>query len=477
MTMPQLHHIIAALTGVIQADLTRPFLGASVDSRQIVKNNLFVAVNGENVDGHAYLSKAFENGATLALIDQEVSADFTVLDLRAGFTRFVDQGGPLCVRVESSVAALQIIAKYWRQQLPVRIIGITGSVGKTTTKEVTAAVLSQRYKTLKNKGNLNNEIGLPLTMMSLDTTYERAVLEMGFYVPGEIKFLCDIALPSVGVITNVFPVHAERAGSLENIVAGKSELIQSLPNAPHGVAILNADQPHVANMRNLTNAKILTYGVEELASLYADNVSGMGLAGVKFRMHYDGDTIHLTVPMLGRHSVQTSLRATAVGLAEGMAWQDIVTGLRQQSPETQLRLSVLDGIGGSVILDDTYNASPESTIAALNLLEEVQGTRKIAVLGDMLELGYYEEIGHRMVGGRASDVADVLITVGKLGEIISDEALRKGMRATVVRHFADQAAAAAYLKTQVHQGDVVLVKGSRGLRLDQLVTALDIANE
>ncbi len=465
------------MTGQYLPQLTRSIKGASVDSRQVTQNGMFVAVKGENVDGHAYLAKAFENGASVALVDQDVSSEFNVLDLRQPVASFVDDGRPVCVRVAESVPALQIIAKHWRQQLPVRIIGITGSVGKTTTKEITAAVLSQRFKTHKTAGNLNNEIGLPLTIMALDETDERAVLEMGFYVPGEIAFLCDIAKPSVGVITNVFPVHAERAGSLENIVAGKSELIQSLPDGPDGIAILNADQAHVANMRNLTHARVMTYGLDEVATLWADNVTGMGLSGVKFRMHYGNDTIHLTVPLLGRHSVQTTLRATAVGLAEGMAWQDIVTGLREQSPETQLRLSVIDGVNGSTVLDDTYNASPESTIAALNLLEEVKGIRKVAVLGDMLELGYYEEIGHRMVGGRATDVADVLIAVGELGAIIADEALRKGMSARTVHHFADQGAAAAYLKRNVRRGDVILVKGSRGLRLDQLVTDLDVNNE
>ncbi len=281
------------------------------------------------------------------------------------------------------------------------MIGITGSVGKSTTKELVAEVLDQHYRTLKSPGNLNNEIGLPLTLLSLGEGHQRAVLEMGFYVPGEIAFLCDLALPQVGVVTNVGTVHAERAGSQAEIARGKAELVQSLPPAPEGVAILNYDDPWVRGMAEKTRARVFFYGLDPQADLWADHVEGLGLEGIRFRLHYRHEVLHLRVPLIGRHSVHAALRAAAVGLVEGLTWQEIVNGLRSQ--HAQLRLVAVKTDTGALILDDTYNASPESTLAALNLLSEIDG-RRVAVLGDMLELGQYERQGHEMVGARAAEV-------------------------------------------------------------------------
>src|SRR5512133_1571329 len=225
---------------------------AVIDSRQVIPGSLFVAIPGEKADGHNFIGEAFRRGASFALIQTDVDTSFRTLDLRAvssvdSFTRD-DLVAPLCLRVDNTVAALQKIARFWRRKLNLRVIGITGSVGKSTTKEMIAEVLSTRYRTLKSPGNLNNEIGLPLTVLKLSSGYECAVFEMGFYVPGEIAFLCDIALPQIGVVTNVGTVHAERAGSQEAIARGKSELVQSLPPAPDGVAILNFADPWVRQM-------------------------------------------------------------------------------------------------------------------------------------------------------------------------------------------------------------------------------------
>ena len=252
----------------------------------------------------------------------------------------------------------------------------------------------------------------------------RAVLEMGFYVPGEIKFLCDLAQPSVGVLTTIGTVHAERAGSQEDIARGKSELVQALPPAPDGVAILNYDDDLVRAMASQTEAKVFYYGLNPEADLWADQVEGLGLEGIKFRLNFQGETIHLKVPLIGRHSVHTVLRAAAVGLVEGLSWDEIGRGLR--SEHTQLRLVAVRSTSGALILDDTYNASPKSMLADLNLLEEMEG-RKIAVLGDMLELGRYEHQGHMKVGIRAAQVADVLVTVGEKAKIIANAAGKNGL--------------------------------------------------
>ncbi|MBA4379283.1 MAG: UDP-N-acetylmuramoylalanyl-D-glutamyl-2, 6-diaminopimelate--D-alanyl-D-alanine ligase [Anaerolinea sp.] len=407
--MLTLADVIEALTNTRPEMPTPVITEATVDSRQVIPGALFVAIPGERVDGHDFVAEAFQHGVSFAFIQAALSEPFPTLDLRAGFPAGSTETlasltrTPLCLRVENSLAALQQVARFWRRKLDLRVIGITGSVGKSTTKEVVAEVLSQRYRTLKSPGNLNNEIGLPLTILGLGSGHERAVLEMGFYVPGEIAFLCDIALPQIGVVTNIGTVHAERAGSQEAIARGKSELVQALPAAPDGVAVLNYDDPWVRSMAEKTKARVFYYGLDPEAELWADEVEGLGLEGIRFRLHYHSEVLHMRVPMIGQHSVHTALRAAAVGLVDGLTWQEIVSGLR--SGHTQLRLVAVRGQNGALLLDDTYNASPESTLAALNLLSELEG-RKVAVLGDMLELGQYEQQGHEMVGVRAASGRD-----------------------------------------------------------------------
>ena len=470
--MLTLADVLDALTGIRPPWARQLITDATVDSRQVIPGALFVALPGEKVDGHDFVQNAFEKGAHFALIERELPEDIPVLDLRgdhAGKLATVLEP-PFALRVENSLAALQKVAKYWRSRLNPRVVGITGSVGKSTTKELVAAILEQRYSTLKNPGNLNNEIGLPLTILRLGKGHQRAVLEMGFYVPGEIAFLCEIASPQIGVVTNIGTVHAERAGTQEDIAHGKAELVQALPPAPEGTAILNIDDPWVRWMATQTQARVFFYGFDPKADLWADQVEGLGLEGIRFRLHYGNEVLHLKVPLIGRHSVHTVLRAAAVGLVEGLTWHDIVRGLRYGHP--QLRLVAVRSKRGALILDDTYNASPQSTMAALNLLEELSG-RKIAVLGDMLELGRYEEIGHQKIGVRAAEVAEIIVTVGERARIIARTARRLRHPHQVVVDFTECEEAIAYLNERLQENDVVLVKGSRGMRMDRIVSALE----
>ncbi len=478
--MLTLADVLEALTNIRLEAAKTVITEAAIDSRQVIPGSLFVAIPGERVDGHDFLPEAFKRGASLALIQRDVEASFPSLDLRhlpaAGdwATSVAGQlDAPLCLRVENTLAALQQIARFWRRKLDVRVIGITGSVGKSTTKEMTAEVLSQRYHTLKSPGNLNNEIGLPLSILRLSSGYERAVLEMGFYVPGEIAFLCDLALPQVGVVTNIGTVHAERAGSQENIFLGKSELVQALPPAPHGIAILNYDDPWVRKMEEKTRAQVFFYGLSPEADLWADEVTGLGLEGIRFRLHYQHETLHARVPLIGRHSVHTALRAAAVGLVEGLTWQEIFGGLRQG--HTQLRLAAVRSSSGALLLDDTYNASPESMLAALNLLDEMDG-RKIAVLGDMLELGPYERQGHEMVGLRAAQVANILLTLGHRAHLIAEAAHRAGLPKNSIQEFETIEPIVEWLSKNLSAGDSVLVKGSHGLRMDRIINALEVSS-
>jgi UDP-N-acetylmuramoyl-tripeptide--D-alanyl-D-alanine ligase len=481
-----IEHLVTALAGRPAGHLAGPVADmevrdAVVDSRRAGPGSLFVALQGEHHDGHDFIAQAVAAGA-VAVIAERCPAEIASITLPAGEQppggSEPVRGRPLCLVVPDSLAALQQAAAYWRRQHDVRVLAVTGSVGKTTSKEVIAAVLRQRYRCLKSEGNYNNEIGLPLTLLHLGAEHERVVLEMGMYQLGEIRQLAHIALPQVGLVTDVGPSHLERLGSIERIAQAKAELPQALPAAEEGgVAILNEDDARVRAMADMTRARVFTYGLSPSADLRADRIKSQGLEGIRFRLHYAGETVHVRVPFLGRHSVHTALRGAAAGLVDGLSWEEIVTGLRDQ--ESELRLVAVPGPGGSTILDDTYNSSPASSLAALNLLEELPlanpGARRIAVLGDMYELGSYEEEGHRIVGGRAREVADILVTVGKLGEIMGREALKAGMEPGSI-HLAEDNAHAIDLLTELlgtgPGGDLLLVKGSRGLEMEQIVAAL-----
>lgn len=469
--MITLADMVEALTNTRPIGTDNIINEAVVDSRLVLPGSLFVAFKGERVDGHDYVRDAFINGASYALIEKEISSDFKILDLSTypdDKPPDLDFSPPLCFKVQNTLTAIQQIAHYWRRKLDVRVIGITGSVGKSTTKEIVANVLSKRYSTLRSPGNLNNEIGLPLTIFKLDQNHERAVLEMGFYIPGEIALLCDIAQPQIGVVCNIGMVHASRAGSQEAIFQGKSELVQALPK--DGVAILNYDDQLVRKMSEKTNAKVFFYGLDPASDLWADEIEGMGLDGIRFNLHYHDESMHLHLPMIGQHSVHTALRATAVGLVENLPWQEILEGL--QMGHNQLRLNTIRAANGALILDDTYNASPESTLAALNLLAELEG-RRVAVLGDMLELGPYEQLGHEMVGVRAAQVAEILITVGELGQLIALSARNAGMNRSQVFEFKNTEETADFLPKIIKEQDVILIKGSHSIRMDLIVTALE----
>ena len=406
----RLADVYESLTGARSERLNQAVSTTIVDSRNAISGALFVALKGEHADGHDYVVDAFSRGAIGAIVERDVETEGQVWDLRGDTSELPEAWSlPLVLRVENSLEALQRAATFWRRSMTgLRVIGITGSVGKTTTKELVASVLARRFATIKSEASYNNEIGVPLTLLHLTSEHERAVLEMGMYDVGEIADLARMGRPHVGVVTIIGPVHLERAGSFERIVAAKTELVEALPPGPEGVAILNYDDQNVRGMADATEARVFFYGLAPQADLWADQIEGLGLDGIRFRLHHGTETLYVKVPLLGRHSVHTALRATAVGLTEGLTWQEIIEGLRGVEPSDQLRLVAVKGPDGATILDDTYNASPASTIAALNLLDELEG-RKIAVLGDMLELGQYEREGHEKVGMRALDVADVLV--------------------------------------------------------------------
>lgn len=448
-----------------------------VDSRQARAGSLFVALKGETRDGHDFIGDALARGAAAVFAEARAAGlglgpSVHLYDLnQIGAAGLQPSPTPLVPAVfiaPSSLGALQQLAAFWRKQFAqCQVVGVTGSVGKSSTKELIAAVLRQRFQTLKSEGNLNNEIGLPLTLLQFDESYTRAVLEMGMYAIGEIRELCAIAQPRIGVVTNVGPSHLERLGSLENIARAKAELVEALPE--NGVAILNGDDERVIAMREHTRARVICYGLNPRCDVWADEIESQGLEGIAFALHHRDEVLHVRVPLLGRHSVHTALAAACVGIAEEMSWDDIVRGLGDVA--AQLRLIAVPGENGTTLLDDSYNASPASSLAALNLLAELSG-RKIAVLGDMLELGEMEKRGHEIVGGRAAQIVDVLIAVGARGKWIGEAARESGMSSDRV-FFADDNAHAIQLVRQVaREGDLILIKGSRGAAMEAIVAAL-----
>mgnify|MGYP001609391750 FL=1 len=295
---------------------------------------------------------------------------------------------------------------------------------------------------------------------------------MGIFYTGEIQSLCEMTQPRIGVVTIIGPVHLERAGSMETIVAAKQELVEALPE--DGTAILNQDDERVLAMAEHTRARVFTYGLDQNADVWADSIHSMGLNGVRFTLHHGHEALSMGIPMLGRHSVHTALRATAVGLVEKLSWEEISAGLSEAST-AQFRLEAVPGPNGSTIIDDTYNSSPDSALAALNLLSELNG-RRIAVLGDMLELGAAEDQSHRLVGRRASDVADLLVAVGPRSRIIAEEAQNVGMPAQSVLWIEEATDVIPVLEQTIVEGDMVLIKGSYGMRMDRIVAAIGRAD-
>ncbi len=449
-----------------------------IDSRQALRGDLFVALPGEQRDGHDYVGHAFGRGALAALVHHDRVPNLEGLEVgrldarHPAVAESLDVALPVLIRVDNTLTALQRLSAYWRAKFNLRVIGVTGSIGKTTTKELIAQVLSARYCTLKSEGNYNNEIGVPLTLLKLRPEHERAVIEMGMYALGEIAAYCRWARPQIGVVTIVAPVHLERLGTIENIVKAKSELPAALPPAElGGVAVLNDDDERVRGMAAVTAARVVTYGLTPCAHVWASSIESFGLDGISFTLHYGRERQLAKLPLIGRHSVQTALRAAAVGLIEGMDLVEIIEALR--TPSAQLRLVTAKGPFNSIVLDDAYNASPESTLAALNLLAEIEGNGpRIAVLGDMLELGDMERQAHDEVGCRAALVAQYVIGVGERSRWTCQAAVECGMPPERVFHVMTNGEALEVLNAIVREPCVILVKGSRGMRMEEIVSGL-----
>jgi len=448
--------LVTASGGTLLTRSDRPILGGAVDSREVQPGNLFVALPGERTDGHRFVGVALEAGAAGVLVARAPEdVDLSAVDATV-------------VRVDDPLLGLQAVASAWRTRFDPLVVGITGSIAKTSTKEAVATVLGAAMPTLKNEGNLNNEIGLPLTVLRLRSSYRAAVLEMGMYVGGEIRDLAAIGRPEIGIVTAVQGVHLSRIGSLAAIADAKAELVEALP--ADGVAILNGDNTWVRAMRKRTSAQVVQYGFWRGADVRAVDVTSAGLEGMAFRLITPDGEAAVRIPALGKLSVHNATAAAAAGLAAGLPLAMIVDALSRgwSAPH---RVNVIRA-GGVTIIDDSYNASPGSVQAALEVLADLPG-RRIAVLGEMLELGDRAEYLHRKVGLICSQCWDLMVVVdGLQGGGAAGLAVGAQRRSADVIPVKDRDAARDRLLEMLRPADVVLVKASRGIELDVLVDEL-----
>lgn len=437
------------------------FTGVSKDTRTLSPGQLYVPLVGEQYDGHNYAGLAREKGAAAALwqADRERPAEL--------------EGWPL-VLVEDTLAALQRLAAAYRKELPVKIIGITGSNGKTTTKDMVAAALATVFRVHKTAGNLNNHIGLPMTVLEMDATVEAAVLEMGMSGYGEIQLLSEIATPDVAVITNIGDAHMQQLGSREGIARAKLEIAAGL--RPGGLLVLNGDEPLLG-----PEAVTLPEGVQVLRfgqqphNDWIMEPQQMDASTSQLCLRGPGDTeLQLTVPAAGVHNMMNAAAAAAIAMALGVPAEQIAAGLAGLQLSA-MRIERSEAFNGAIVLNDAFNANPTAMRAAVDLVEQLQGySRRWLVLGDMLELGEQEAEMHREVGRYITPAkAERVLTFGRLGAYIAEGAAQTfGDAAEAVRAFDTKQALIEWLRARLAPEDLVLVKGSRGTRMEEIVQAI-----
>ena len=441
-----------------EAEKKREVLGVVIDSRQVESGYLFVAIPGEKVDGHKFIPDVFAKGAAAVLSEQQLE----------------DPAGPY-ILVESTTKALRDLAEYYRKSLDIKVVGITGSVGKTSTKEMIASVLSEKYRVLKTEGNFNNEIGLPLTIFKIRAEHEVAVLEMGISEFGEMHRLATMANPDICVITNIGLCHLENLKTRDGILKAKTESFAHLKK--DGIAILNGDDDKLSTIRQVGDKEPVFYGMEEKMeyredakkSVYATGVENLGLYGMQARIHTPEGERDVRIPIPGEHNVYNALAATAVGLSLGLSLDQISSGILK-AKTIGGRTNLLN-TGSMTVIDDCYNANPVSMKASIDVLATAEG-RKIAVLGDMGELGENEKKLHYEVGEYlAKKEIDVLFCAGELSEEIA-KAAQKESKTCEVYYFKTRDALLEQLLPFLKKGDTVLVKASHFMEYPKIVKAL-----
>jgi UDP-N-acetylmuramoyl-tripeptide--D-alanyl-D-alanine ligase len=418
----------------------------SIDSRTLQPGALFFAVKGERMDGHDYVNQALEKGAVAAVVRTDQLARY--------------ESKTNLLAVDDTLAALQTLATAVRRLWAKPLVGVTGSAGKTTTKDAIAHVLSSRFRVLKSEGNFNNHFGLPLMLLKLEPEHDIAVIEIGMSHPGEIAALAKIAHPEIGVVTNVAPVHLEFFKSVAEIARAKYELIESLPAG--STAILNADDEYVSQFGRDFHGKVVMYGIRATADVRAENIQQQGPAGSTFDVIAGACREKASLPLVGAHNIHNALAGVAVGLERGLSPSEAVAALATLAPADK-RGQVVK-LGNITIVNDCYNSNPKALAAMVDALAAMPAKRRIVVAGEMLELGPAGEQLHRDSGRQVAEKKiDILLGVRGLAEHMVDAARQTGMKAEFV---ATSEAAGDWLSRELRDGDVVLLKASRGVKLE-----------
>jgi UDP-N-acetylmuramoyl-tripeptide--D-alanyl-D-alanine ligase len=454
-----LEEISAAVHGTLEGRGSLKVRGYSIDSRTLKPGEVFFAIKGPKFDGHDFVHQAFERKAAAVVVE------------RAPQARPADAN---VIRVSSTIAALQDLAREVRRRWGMPIIGVTGSAGKTTTKEMTAAVLGKKFTVLRSVGNLNNEFGLPLCLLRVERYQTMGVLEMGMSAKGEIRKLASIAEPNEGIVTNVNPVHLEFFKSVDEIAEAKAELIQSLHDPK--VAYLNNDDTRVRAMAHGFTGKVVTYGVKSAASFHVQQMRDLGLDGTAFNVRHLGRDFDFVLPLLGQHNVANAVAAIAVGATHDVSWDDMREAVAEMKPE-KMRGEVIKFREGFTVIDDSYNSNPRALSEMIRFLARLRGfQRKILVAGEMLELGPEGPELHRGCGHEAARAGLALvIAVQAQAKEILEGALQAGMDRSRLKFARDAVQAGDLLARTVKAGDVVLIKGSRGVKLEQTINTLRAA--
>lgn len=437
----------------------REVAGVVLDSRKIEKDFLFVATKGERVDGHDFIVKALEKGAAGVVSEKELP------EVKVPY-----------LLVKDSFQALKDIAEFYRKQLAVKVVGITGSVGKTSTKEFIASVLSVKYDTLKTEGNYNNEVGLPLTVLRLRENHEAAVLEMGISDFGEMHRLSKIARPDICVITNIGQCHLENLGSREGILKAKTEIFDFMKE--DGFVCLNGDDDMLCTIDEVKGKKPLCFGLDRKNRVYADAVENKGLFGSSVQLHIDDTAFKAEIPLPGEHMIYNALAAACAGSLFGLTAAEIQKGIEGVVPVGG-RSNIIR-LPDKVIIDDCYNANPVSMRAALDLLAAAS-SRRVAVLGDMFELGENADKMHAETGSYAAEKdIDVIICIGELSKYMYGQACKRAEELskpdTDIRYYADKRTFIEGMRDIIRENDTILVKASRGMEFEEIVKLLQSAN-
>ena len=452
-----LGQLLQAVNGTLLGPFQNPsaiIQKVDTDSRNMHPGSLFIPLVGDRFDGHAYINAALESGAVGCLTARE---------------RESYREDKFYVKVANTQRALRDLAAWYKSRFDIPFVAVTGSVGKTTAKDMIAAVLGTRFRVLKTEGNFNNNIGLPLTILRLDRTVQVCVLEMGMDRPGEIDYLADIVRPNVGVITNIGDAHIERLGSRENIFRAKCELLPHI-RKENGLLILNGDDALLSTLRGRTPVPAVFCGSGEGLEYRAQSASSEGLDSLRSRLTTPAMDREVCIPALGNHMIYPTLIAAAVGEHFGLTADEIEQGIARFVP-TRMRMNLVQRGNGITILDDTYNANPQSMRAAISVLADSRSAWKLAVLGDMFELGPYSPALHTGVGeylGKRK--IDCLVAVGDQARYLAEGAQSAGM--TAVYPCADKKAAREILPGLIRPDSTILVKASRGMRMEELVDQL-----